>query len=479
MTVLALSNTCLGVGSDTAQIGTETQIFVDDVLVAAKKNVVRRIHPCRKLDRPVVEPENPWEGSRVYTFGSVYHDPSTKLFTMWYASYPPAGPRDEQLKRTSRALVNYATSSDGVHWVKPKLGLFSFRGSKQNNIVWDVDSPSVIVDSRDPDPTRRYKMAGLGHNRDVFIACSEDGIHWGECENGVIKSDDTLTWTQNPSSGEYLVFHKEGLKVRGLGRRTVYLSTSKDLKSWTASKLVLAPDEVDDAWAKKPGQCTDFYNMSVFSYGGQFLGIAATFRRTERLASTIPDQSPDQGTIHGQLLHSRDGHAWCRLDDRTPIIPNGPAKFDAGCILGTINTPVIHDDEIWIYYTAITTGHGGAFPEKRITIGRAAWRLDRFVSLEAGKDGGMVETVPLELSGNRLVINADASKGNVVVEVLDEAGKTVPGYSADDCVAMKTDSLRHIVTWKGHDCLPTARPVRLRFFLKSASLYSYSVKLVD
>ena len=63
--------------------------------------------------------------------------------------------------------------------------------------------------------------------------------------------------------------------------------------------------------------------------------------------------------------------------------------------------------------------------------------------------------------------------------MLDEAGKTVPGYSADDCVAMKTDSLRHIVTWKGHDCLPTARPVRLRFFLKSASLYSYSVKLVD
>lgn len=231
-----------------------------------------------------------------------------------------------------------------------------------------------------------------------------------------------------------------------------------------------------DHRAKKPGQRSGFYDMSVFPYGGQFLGVAATFRRTKRLKSTVPDQSPDEGPIHGQLLHSRDGHAWHRFEDRTAVIPNGPAKFDAGCILGMINTPVVHNDEICIYYTAITTGHGGKIPEKRITIGRAAWRLDGFISLDADEKPGMLETVALETSGNRLIVNADASKGQLAVEVLDKDGKTLPGYSARDCITMKTDGIRHVIKWQDRERLPTDQPLRLRFHLKNASLYSYRVK---
>ncbi|MBN2295565.1 MAG: hypothetical protein JXM70_24255 [Pirellulales bacterium] len=461
--------------SEAAKIGTEPQIFADDNFVSAKKNLVRRVHPCRKLDRPVVEPEYPWEGGRVYVFGSVDYDSAKKQFVMWYASYPKFGARDKRLSRTKRALVNYTTSSDGINWKKPELGLYSFRGSKKNNIVWDLDSPSVIVDRADPDPTRRYKMAGLGH-KGVCISFSEDGIHWREHENGALKSDDTLTWTRSPYDGEYLVFHKLGMVIRGYGRRTVFLATSKDLKSWTPSKPVLMADEIDDAWVKKPGERGEFYDMSAFPYGGQFLGIAATFRRTKLLKSTVLDQSPEDGPIHGQLIHSRDGHKWNRFEDRTPVIPNGPSKFDAGCILGMINTPVVHGDEIWVYYTAITTGHGGKMPEKRITIGRAAWRLDGFVSLDAGEMPGTLETVPLETSGNRLVVNANASKGQLAVEVLDKDGKTMAGYSADDCIAMKTDGIRQAIKWKDRDRLPAEQPIRLRFHLKNASLYSYLVK---
>ncbi|MEA1950955.1 MAG: hypothetical protein U9N87_06190, partial [Planctomycetota bacterium] len=260
---------------------------------------------------------------------------------------------------------------------------------------------------------------------------------------------------------------------------TVFLAASKDLNTWASSKPALLADEVDDAWAKKKGERGEFYDMSAFPYGGQFLGIAATFRRTKLLKSTEPDQSPEDGPIHGQLIHSRDGHTWKRFEDRTPVIPNGPAKFDAGCILGQVNTPVIHNDEIWVYYTAITTEHGGKMPEKRITIGLATWRLDGFVSLDAGNEPGTLETVPLKPTGNRLVVNADASRGHLAVEVLDRDGKTLPGYSLDDCIAMKTDGIRHMVKWKKHDHLPTERPLRLRFHLKNASLYSYRVKPDD
>jgi hypothetical protein len=164
------------------------------------------------------------------------------------------------------------------------------------------------------------------------------------------------------------------------------------------------------------------------------------------------------------------------LEDRTPVIPNGPAAFDAGCILGVANTPVIRDDEIWLYYTAITTGHGGAIPEKRITIGRAAWRLDGMVSLDAGDQEGCVETVPLKLAGDEICINADASQGRVAVEVADETGKPLPGYTLAECIPLKKDAIRHVVRWNKTTRLITDRPVRLRFHLQNAKLYSYTIK---
>ncbi|MEA1952148.1 MAG: hypothetical protein U9N87_12240 [Planctomycetota bacterium] len=467
--------------ADAVKLGTQTQLFLDDVRIANRSGVERRIVPARKLSHPVLEPENPWEGNRVYTYGSVCFNPAIKKFQMWYMSCPPKGGRDPRFKHSSRHLVNYAVSDDGLHWEKPNLNIYRYKGSTKNNIVYALDTPSIIFDTEEPDPTKRYKMMGMARGPHMtFVAFSSDGIHWRECpHNPMFKTADTLTWTRNSSTGEYLVYHKMMKDVRGHKRRSVCLATSRDLRGWTPSKLVMACDETDDSWVKEPGQRTEFYNMSVFPYGDQFLGVATTFRLAKTYKKPVPDQSSHDGTIHGQLVHSRDGHTWHRFEDRTPFLPNGPSAFDAGCILGLINTPVIHNDEIWIYYTAITTGHGGKMPEKRITIGRAAWQLDRFVSLDAENEPGTVETVSLKPTGNRLVVNADASKGQLAVEVCGKDGKTLPGYAVDDCVAMKADELRHSIKWKKHDDLPDDRPVRLRFHLENVSLYSYRVKSVD
>jgi len=51
-------------------------------------------------------------------------------------------------------LYCYATSKDGVTWVKPKLGLVEFNGSKDNNII-DSMSPtlwSTFAVLHDPEP---------------------------------------------------------------------------------------------------------------------------------------------------------------------------------------------------------------------------------------------------------------------------------------------------------------------------------------
>ncbi len=481
LTVAAAASHALAAGGAPHPLGTATQLFVDDDLIASKTGVVRTVHPCRKLPKPVVEPEHPWEGNRVYIYGTVHHDPKTGQFRMWYMSNPTKGKRDPRLDKSHGCLLLYATSSDGIRWHKPDLGLYAFDGSKHNNISYGMNSPSILFDEREPDPARRYKMIGYvaikGKGHGVFACYSADGLHWHDVSDApLVKSADTVTLAQDPRTGEYLAFHKRQTTIRGYPRRLVGLATSKDLRTWSKSRLVLVPDEKDDAWATEKDQRTEFYDMSVFPCGDQFLGLVAVFRKTRRLTRNAPYQSRDDGTIHVELTHSRDGRTWRRLDERVAIIPNGPSGFDAGCILGMANTPVIVGDEVWVYYTAITTGHGGALPAKRITIGRAAWRLDGFVSLDAADGEGVVETVPLRPAGNRLIVNADAARGRLTVEVLDASGKPLPGYSKADGVPLRADGVRQPVRWKTHDRLKTDGPVRLRFYLTSASLYAFSIQ---
>jgi hypothetical protein len=142
--------------------------------------------------------------------------------------------------------------------------------------------------------------------------------------------------------------------------------------------------------------------------------------------------------------------------------------------LGVCNTPVIVNNEMFMYYTAITTTHGGAMPEKKVSIARASWPKDRWVSLDAAAEGS-VETVCLKPSGNQLVVNADASGGVLRVEVCDENGSILPGYSFEDCRPMTVDRLEHRMAWKEHETLPTDRPIRLRFHLNHASLFAYTI----
>ena len=176
-------------------------------------------------------------------------------------------------------------------------------------------------------------------------------------------------------------------------------------------------------------------------------------------------------------MHSRDGLNWHRFADRSPIIPRGArGSFDAGCILCSADRPVVHGDEVWHYYTGINTMHGGSLPPKQCVIGRVSWRLDGFVSLDAGAFEGWARTVPLEPAGRRLEVNADAAAGSLAVAVLAEDGTPLDGFGAADCMPLRADRVRHGMRWSGGDRLPGGRPVRLQFNLRDADLYSFRLR---
>ena len=102
-------------------------------------------------------------------------------------------------------------------------------------------------------------------------------------------------------------------------------------------------------------------------------------------------------------------------------------------------------------------------------------RIDGFVSVNAPYKGGEMITKPLKFDGKNLVINYSTSAtGSVKVEVMDEAGKPISGFTLDECPEIYGDEIKKVVEWKsGSDLSKLSRnPIRLRFILKDADLYS-------
>ena len=85
----------------------------------------------------------------------------------------------------------------------------------------------------------------------------------------------------------------------------------------------------------------------------------------------------------------------------------------------------------------------------KAAIGVARLRLDGFCSMEAdGKEGWLI-TRREPFHEPAVTINArTTADGLISAEILDRTNRVVPGFSRDDCIAFRGDSVSHVLTWK-------------------------------
>jgi hypothetical protein len=106
---------------------------------------------------------------------------------------------------------------------------------------------------------------------------------------------------------------------------------------------------------------------------------------------------------------------------------------------------------------------------------RYTLRTDGFTSLHAPYQGGEVLTRPLVFAGRELVINfATSAAGAMHIEIQNDQGDPVPGYTLADAQAIIGDDIARRVSWKGGASVEAlaGKPIRLRIQMKDADLYS-------
>jgi hypothetical protein len=473
-------------------VSDKSQLFVDQVLVREADNVSFNLVPARKHpENPLVRADKPWEGWRLEIYGNVIFDQEEQIFKMWYLG--------EETSTFPNYALYYATSQDGVHWEKPLIGTVKTDRYPEHNVVAEqVLLASVIKDSKDPDPSRRYKMiCWLQKDHAYHTMISPDGLNWQRfSEEPLCRSGDVITGYYDEQRGLYVAFPKIGEMVRGHNRRVFWLITSDDFKTWTEPELVITADLRDDASSlarieevrpildvpDDPALMrTEFYGVGA--YPAESCTLAFVWMLTINNNARYGNH---EGPGELQLAVSRDLKNWER-PFRTPCVPRGEiGEWDCGFFC-TQSRALNVGDEVWLYYTGSNYTHGtpclyrsegtGRLTKYTGAIGLAIWQRDRFVSVDAPKEGGSLTTVPLNFVGDRLEVNArTGEEGTMVVHLTDAGGTPIPGFETSD--AIHGDSLRHVVAWNGNADVSAlaGKPVVLHFEMKSAALYGFAFR---
>ena len=477
-------------------------LFLDLEDVQSRNNIVQTVCEAVKHSANPILPlgkTTEWDDQKASPWASrtVIYDEEERSFKCWYNGGCYADP--------TLSSTGYAVSDDGITWHKPRLGLFEYNGSKDNNIC-NLGIGCILKDAGEENPAKRYKMMLKGPKpqcgwlkgpqpQRVRINYSPDGIHWNEGprinipeiplkDMVVLMRDDQDPDPQRRYKFVWQVKHPP--KKPGPPKvRAKNIAFGPDIEHFTESKdnPILSPDD---------GLEDENHFLMLAPYAGMYV-------MPYEYGWYMPNGTGVFGVFSGdiRLAVSRDGEHFHRVQPHQKLISRGrQGEWDDGFIVIS-EKPVVRNDTIYMYYAGqsehwtdwplenLPADRQGSVPLGRWTsrMGLATLRLDGFTCLETTdrETPGHVTTKPIELSGRdvRLVLNVgDVRQGRswIEVELLDaERDEPLEGFSRAECNDVHRDAVRVPVTWKKRALqqLEVSR-FRLRFVLHGAArLYSF------
>ena len=428
----------------TIEIGSRRQLFVDDFLIDIATSTSLVLHHPRPAEI-VLELNDPGEDPTGAYF-TVFKDGD--LYRMYY-----------RCKNDENETTCYAESRDGIQWDKPSLGIFSFGRSEDTNIVWSGPESHNFAPFRDTNPNRKegqeYKALG-GIPPVAFV--SADAIHWKKLREepvltrGKFDSQNVAFWDEE--RGHYVAYFRIFAGVRAIAR-----SISLNFTEWsngTPIDLGGSPREHLYTNATTP----------YFRAPDILLAFPSRFQPDRQLV----DEHSYPGVSDAVFMSSRDGVTFDRRFLEAFVAPGRDLRnwTERSNMVAWGVVPTA-EDEVSVYYTQ-------HFRHPTAHLRRGVLRIDGFVSVNAPPAGGELVTWPLLFSGGRLEVNFETSAvGSLRIELQDGHGNPIEGFTLDDADELFGDDIDRVVTWNGGSDVGAVqgRPVRLRFVMRDADLYSF------
>ena len=480
--------------------GEVTLFSFDNVSIPFTHNLrLAMCRPERHAANPVVRRGGPGTPDEfgVQFYGSVVRDQGR--FRMWYIAVDRELERDGGCVRCLRPA--YAESEDGVHWIKPELGLVEYHGSRDNNLVLMEPAPlgviclKVLAEPDDPDPARRYKMSahtwwteGKARGRATLAPLfSPDGLRWrlaidSKPVRGMLPVEDIVlprhhfegagglhkfngVYYASGQGGPYyadgvFVFSKgEGHGVVDCSGRELLMHRSSDFIHWSRTANVGFYREGQHRWFPR-GQGEETHEgVSVWNRGNVLLGLYGQWHG----AGEDKDVSLDLG-----FLVSNDGaHFREPVTEWTFLQRGEDGAWDQGGLLQGQGFENV-GDQTYIWYGAWDPRETSKTYRPRGGVGLLALARDRFgfLSPRRSERGAELITAPVRLHDAARILANVAGLGpraSLRVELLDRRERPLPQFSGDGAAVVRESGFASPVLWKGGGHFGQLRePVRMR-----------------
>ena len=379
--------------------------------------------------------------------------------------------------KQGRVFVSF--SGDGIHWADYPSGESVLPHSRDggNPVVFDPQigkyvlfcRPTILAAEKTLEPgdigfpdDRVFRQEGSKSND--YLEGPPQGVGFPS------ENDFVMNWEAEDYIHRYLkVFpytDTRALRIfkgqYGCNRR-IARAESNDFIHWSEPDVVIRPDELDPP---------KFYNLNVTLYKGLYIGLLEVFYAWGN--RRFPGCPQESEVFDLQLAFSRDGTRWERLANRPVFIPRGcTGAFDGGMIESLQQPLIEYGDELRIYYTGYQCCHN--IPGGTMGIGIARLPKERLVARCAGDEMGVLMTKPFTVEGDRLEINADASRGLIKVEITEADGQLIGGFDVNEAIEIKNNGFSIPVEWRNGNKPADLKGklVRLRFYMYRARLYSF------
>lgn len=475
-----MSPSYLQIKPDTIDISIGRQLFVDDFLIESTTLDRKWYQATYYEGNPVFSPTTAWEmmnnkgGGFAAPFSDgVWFDETENKFKMWYLG-------GGALHGDGNFVTCYAESTDGINWNRPSLRLVD-----GTNIVHkgkNRDSNTIWIDKTETNLSKRFKMfnvyGGAGNWKYHYFT-SPDGKMWREeKESGALA--DRSTVFHNPFRGVWVYSMRHNVRVDtdNLIRARDYYENADPLKGTENAKADLqrfwfGPWPNEPKHDKYTNVQPAIYNFDAIAYESIMLGQFSVWSGPENDVC-----SKDNVIKRNQILlgFSRDGWSWYR-EDFLPFCPvnQNSSSWNNGNIQTAVGSPIIVGDKLYFYMSGRKLNSNNA---EVTSTGLAFLRRDGFASMSGT---GELITETFKFSGEYLFINANV-KGNLHVEILDADGKTLSGYTKNECIEFTGDNTKKNIRWINYDNLSRlkGKNIRIKFYMESGDIYSFWIsKTID